>query len=141
MNEVLKKKVESSSKEELLIILLDGAISFVKKAQERMNADEYAAANEYFIKAERIILELIKCVNPKLLDDKLYKDLIGLYLFCYRKLYMGNIKKDVESVDEAFKILSNLRDMWKEAVEKFKKDQSGAKIGAGYKPGSLDTKS
>jgi flagellar protein FliS len=122
-------------------MLLDGCISFAKQALEKMKAKEFAAANELYIKAERIVLELVKVINPQLLDQKLYNDIIGLYLFCYRRLYWGNIKKDEVSVQESLKILLNLRDMWKEAIDKLKKEQSGDIQPKNDKPPTLDIKS
>jgi flagellin-specific chaperone FliS len=52
------------------------------------------------------------------LTEELHANLSGLYGFIYRRLVEGNVKRSIEPVGEALKILRHLRETWLQAVEK-----------------------
>lgn len=138
--ELLRKKVESASKEELLVMLVEGAHRFATQGLEEMKAGNFQSSNELYIKAQKILLELIKTLDKRILDKKIYDNLIGLYLFCFRRLVEGNVKRDEKMILESLKILKDLREMWRDAVNKFHKDGGKRPAASVVKrePGSLD---
>lgn len=139
-HELLRKKVESASKEELLVMLVEGAHRFATQGLDEMKARNFQTANELYIKSQKILLELIKTLDKRVLDKKVYDNLIGLYAFCFRRLVEGNVKKDEKMIMESLKILRDLRELWRDAVNKFHKEGANQQPSAAAKrtPGSLD---
>lgn len=137
--DLLVKKVESASKEELFMMLLDGARTFATQALARMKENDYFASNQLFIKTQRIILELVKSLDRRLIEERLYQNIIGLYMFCYRRFVQGNVKKDENLINEGLQILTDIRNMWKEAIDKNLSENLNPKNNPeDFEPGSLD---
>lgn len=118
----LEQKVFTASKEELLLMLIDGAVKFAEQGRASMEKNETVDAGEKLIRAQKIVGELICAVDPGKLPEQLYKNISGLYYFCYFRLIRGNVTHDIKLVDEAIKILKQLQDMWHGAVRKMKEE-------------------
>ncbi|MBI5360800.1 MAG: flagellar export chaperone FliS [Planctomycetes bacterium] len=116
----LEMQIKTAGKEQLLLMLFDGAIKFAEQAKMKITAKEIEASHNLLIKAQRIIMELIVALDKKAIDAATYKNLTGLYTFVYLRLVEANIKRKPELVDEAIKILNNLRITWTEAIMKMK---------------------
>lgn len=114
----LESKVLSASPEELLIMLLDGAIGFAQQGRQKMQEGDLAAAHEFLIKAQRIAMELLSALRRDLLPEELYRRLGGLYLFVYRRLVEANIRKKPELIGESLQILGHLKETFARAIEK-----------------------
>lgn len=114
----LESKVLSASPEELLLMLLDGAIGFAQQGRLKMEAGELVASHELLIRAQRVAIELLTALRRDMLADELYRRLGGLYMFVYRKLVEANIKKKPELIGESIQILEHLRETFARAIEK-----------------------
>ena len=115
VQEYLQVQVKTASKEQLLLMLLDGAVRFIEVGRDHMARGNREAKSELLLKAQNIILELIQSLNPAV-GEALYKNLIGLYKFIYRRLVEGNLRNDAVLLDEGLKILLNVRETWRQAV-------------------------
>ena len=119
--------VMTASKEQILLMLYEGAIKFTKIAILAMEEKRIAERGSNILRAYDIIMELHTTLDHKVGGD-LAKQLENLYLFMMDQYTKANIKSDVEPLKSNIKILENLYDGWKQAIEKIKKDneQKGA---------------
>ena len=69
-----------------------------------------------------IIMELNNTLDHKV-GGEISKNLEQLYLFIMEKLTRANITGDPEHLRVCLKIIENLHEGWKGAVEKIKKDE------------------
>ena len=120
--EYLQVQVLTASQDQLLLMLLDGAVRFVETAREKMERKEREAKNELLLKAQNIILELIQSLDPSV-GEKIYANLIGLYKFILRRLLAANVNDDPTSLDEGLKILRNVRETWSQAVAAYRAEK------------------
>ena len=117
--EYLKVQVKTASQDQLLLMLLDGAVRFVEGALERQAAGDREAKGALLLKAENIILELVQSLSPTI-GEKVYGNLIGLYKFIYGRLVDGNLRDDPASIGEGLRILKDVRETWRQAVASYR---------------------
>jgi len=109
-----ENSVFTASKEELTLMLYDGALRFCNLAEIALEKKDYAKANEMFIKVQNIIQEFQLTLNNKY---EISKELNVLYHYLYSRLIEANTKKDIEILDEVRGHIRSLRDTWKEAMK------------------------
>ncbi len=119
--------VLTASREQILLMLYEGAIKFTKLALKAMDEKKVAERGTNIMRAYDIVLELQVTLDHKVGGD-LSQQLEQLYLFMMDQYTKANIKSDPEPLRANIKILENLYDGWKQAIEKIKKDneQKGA---------------
>jgi len=127
--EYLQVQVRTASPDQLLLMLLDGAVRFVEGAREKMGCGEREAKGQLLMKAQNIVLELIQSLQPSV-GEKLYANLIGLYKFIYRRLVEANLRDDLRSLEEALQILGQVRETWRQAVAIYRAETAGKEPGA-----------
>ena len=119
---IKENAVFTATKEELTLMLYDGALRFCNQAIVALEKKDYGKTNDYLIKVQNIIQEF------QLTLDKRYEisaQLDSLYDYIYTRLVEANIKKDMEILEEIREHLRSLRDTWKEAM-KLSRTTSGA---------------
>jgi len=121
MNQYLEVQVQTASKEQLLLMLYDGAIRFSEQAKSKIDEKDIEGSYHLLVKAKQIVVELL-CSLDERVGKELYDNLCSLYNFIYIRLIEANIKKDKKLVDEALQILRTLRNAWTDAIEKHKKE-------------------
>ena len=119
--------VLTASREQILLMMYERAIKFTKIAISAMEEKRIADRGTNILRAYDIVMELHTTLDHKVGGD-LAKQLENLYLFMLDQYTKANIKSDVGPLKSNLKILENLYDGWKQAVEKIKKDneQKGA---------------
>ena len=118
----LEDHVLTAPREELLLMLFDGAIRFAEQAKLKIEAKDIEGSCALLIKAQRIVIELMTSLKRDVIGDELYSNLTSLYNFVYFRLVNANVRKDRGLVDEALKIMTHLRGTWALAVEKNRKE-------------------
>jgi len=121
----LETQAKTATKEQLLIMLFDGAIRFTQMAKESMRRKRAEDAFNYFLRAQRIMTELI-CSLDRRVGEEIYANLVNLYKFIYFRLVEAGLRKDERLADEALAILSHLRQTWMMAIEKRRKESPNA---------------
>jgi flagellar protein FliS len=101
--------VQTSTHGQLVIMLYDGAIRFVKAGLDGISSNDYAKANMNLGKAQTIISELMSTLNR---SYDISKNLYALYEYMNYLLIQTNIKKKVESGEEVLGYLQELRETW-----------------------------
>lgn len=107
-------QVSTASQGELLLMLFDGAIRFARQGQDHMGKGEIEEASFKLIRAQDIVNELILSLNLEVGD--IAHSLQQLYTYIYDLLVQANVKKESEKVDEAVRMLTELRDTWEQVV-------------------------
>lgn len=132
-NQYLRDAVMTASPEQLQLMLYDGAIRFANQGREAIERGDFEQAYERLSRAQRIVLEMEQGLNHKV-DPELCRRMSALYMFVYRKLIDGCVKRDVKAIDEALKILGYERETWVMLIEKLaaeKRTVSGDSSGGG----------
>lgn len=109
-NEYLRQSVLTAGPAELVVMLFDGCIKNLKLAEiclrERGDID---GANAHFIKAQKIVMELVNCLDTSFqLSEQLMK-VYDYLLFAIRGM---NARKDLSLLPDVLEILTAFRDTW-----------------------------
>lgn len=115
-NTYKNNSVNFASKEQLLLMLLDGSAKFAKKAREALLNRDIKESHKYLVKTQDIYYELMSSLDIKNAGNW-GESLMALYDFIVRKLAETNIKKDVKILDEIMPLIEQVKDMWNEAYK------------------------
>lgn len=108
--EYLKQSVMTASPSELIVILYDSCIKNLKLAELCLNdRKDFAGANLHLLKAQKIIMELINCLDT---DFELSAQIMEIYNFLLHTIREMNVKKDLRLLPDVLDILLSLRDTW-----------------------------
>lgn len=106
--------VQTAGPEQLIIMLYDGAIRFIKAGISGVQTGNFEHANNNFQKCQSIINELIASLN---MDFPVSKELIAIYEYMLHLTIQANIKKEVSSAEEVLGYLEELRETWKDVIK------------------------
>ena len=110
-----KSSIETASREQILIMLYDGAIQFLNKAKIAIENKEYEAIHNNLMGAQNIIQEFINSMDREI-APQLAENLISLYEYFIRRLIQANMKRQIEPIDEVLKYLKSLKATWEQAI-------------------------
>jgi flagellar protein FliS len=108
-------EITTANQGKLIIMLYDGALRFLKIANENMSPRTYDVVNTNIIKAQDIVTELMLALN---MDEggEVAENLFNLYAYMKKRLLEANIAKDTAIVDEVLGILNQLKGAWSEVA-------------------------
>lgn len=110
-------KAVTSSKEELVLMLFDGAVKFCNMARMALERNELDKVNTNISKVKDIILEFRNNLD---FQYEVAKDFDKMYAYIYDTLTKANVKKDMELLKEALDRIKTMRETWIEVMEKNK---------------------
>ena len=102
-------QVTTTTQGDVLLMLFDGALKFLKRAKERMAAKDYAEKGILISKALDVVAELQSSLNPQK-GGEVAENLRKLYFLCSTKLLTANMNMDQNLIDEVMRMLSGVRD-------------------------------
>ncbi|RMC99078.1 flagellar export chaperone FliS [Clostridium autoethanogenum] len=108
--------INYASKEQLLLMLVDGAVKFSKIGRQAIVDKDIKKAHENIIKAQNIFNELIISLDVSKAGNW-GQSLMSLYDFIVRRLIDANMKKDVKIMDEVIPLIEDVRDTWEGAYK------------------------
>lgn len=117
--------VTTQSGGRLVVMLYDGAIKFLKRAVNELNAGNMAEKGLYINKALDIINELNNVLDMDA-GGEIAANLRKLYLFMARHLNSANIKKDPQMIGDVIALLEELNQGWKAITRNSALENSGA---------------
>jgi flagellar secretion chaperone FliS len=123
-----QNSVTTASPGELTLMLYDGCLKFMRQGKMAILNKQIEAKNAALINAQNIIRELIANSNP---DVPISKEFVVLYDFILRRLIHANLKMDVVAVEEGEKILTEIRDAWKEMLKNNRKQNGQYTVNGG----------
>ncbi len=102
--------VMTATPEQLVVMLYDGAIRFLRQAEHALGEGAYLHSHEKMGRAEAILDELIATLNME--AGEISVRLQSIYLFCKRTLIEARMQKSPAKVGEVIGLLDGLRDAW-----------------------------
>ncbi|WP_438335052.1 flagellar export chaperone FliS [Clostridium cochlearium] len=108
--------VNYASKEQLLLMVVDGAVKFSKIAKQGIEEKDIKKAHENIVKTQNIFYELMATLDVEK-GGEWAENLMKIYDFIIQRLVQANIKKDVKIMDEIIPIIEDIRDTWHEAYK------------------------
>ena len=115
-------QVKTANKGKLVVMLYQGCIKFLKLAKESIENEKLEEANNYIIRSQDIISELMNTLDMER-GGEIASNLYQLYDFMNRKLIDANVKKDKKKLEIVENMLLELLDSWKQITER-KKNQN-----------------
>lgn len=117
------QQVMTASPEELTLMLYNGAIRFVNECIQATQAGNLEKANAANLRAQDIVREFMSTLD---MQYELSQNWMALYSFIEQSLIQGNVKKQVQPLEDAKAILVDLRTTWAEAMKLAKGQQQMA---------------
>lgn len=108
--------VNFASKDQLLLMLLEGAVKFSKIARQAMLEKDVPKAHENLVKTQNIFYELMATLDVSK-AGAWGQDMMDIYNFITRRLTDANLKKDVAIVDEVIPLIEDIKNTWEEAYK------------------------
>lgn len=112
-----QNSVNMASSQQLLLMLLDGAVKYTKIAKMAILNKDIQRAHKELVRVQDIFLELMITMDK---NTKYMEDLYNLYDFIKNELAKANIKKDITIIDNTLPLIEEIRDMWYEVDAKIK---------------------
>lgn len=108
----------------ILLLLYQGAIDFLCRAQEAMERKDMAEKGLYINKTLAIISEFLTSLNLEV-GGEVAQNLEALYLFMISHITTANVKNDPQCLTETIQLLSTLKAGWEEAIASERKRAVG----------------
>ena len=132
-------KVSTTDQGQLLLMLYDGALSYLQQARDKMLAKDFAAKGILISKVIDIVNELSASLNMDK-GGSLAENLNNLYILCTARLLQANLKMNVEQLDSVAHILSGLRGAYAQIIETPEARRVAAEIAGRMQPAGSVTK-
>ena len=118
-NTYKNNSVNFASKDQLLLMLVEGAAKFSKIGRQAILDKDVNKAHENLIKTQNIFYELMATLDVSK-GGEWAESLMKVYDFITRRLTDANIKKSEEIMNEIIPLIDDVRDTWNEAYKKSK---------------------
>lgn len=116
-NAYKQNSVNTASKEQLLLMLVDGAVKYTKIARLAILDRNIERAHKELVRVQDIFLELMITMDR---SSKAMDDLYQLYEYIKKELARANMKKDIKIIDEVLPLIEEIRNMWHEVDMRIK---------------------
>lgn len=105
--------VNYASKDQLLLMLVDGAVKFAKMGRQAMVDNNIKKTHEALTRTQDIFTELMITMDRGAGEwaDSMFK----VYEFINYQLMQANIKKDLKIMDDTIILIEEVRNTWYEA--------------------------
>lgn len=115
-NTYKSNSVNFASKDQLLLMLVDGASKFSKIGRQAIIDKDVKKAHENIVKTQNIFYELMATMDVSK-GGQWAESLMQVYEFIARRLADANIKKSEEIMNEIIPLIEDVRDTWNEAYK------------------------
>ena len=122
-NQYQQNQISTASPEQILLMLYDGAIRFLKRAIVANDAGKMVEKLEGISKCMAIVTEFSNSLNHDI-GGNIAEDLDALYQFMIRELNTARNEPTGKHLKVVEKLLLDLRDTWGQAVEINKQEQA-----------------
>jgi len=134
------QSVQTASPGKLVLMLFDGYLRFTAAARKSFEIEDFTKKNEginnNLIRAQNIVTELQSSLDMSVPGD-LPGTLYRLYDYVLHNLQQSNLKKDPKPIDDADKVISELREAWAEMLTQNPENPQQPLPSAGAEPGSF----
>lgn len=115
LNVYKNNSVNYASKEQLLLMLVDGAVKFAKIARQALEDKNIMESHKNLVKVQDIFTELMISLDQNV--GEWAKQIYAVYDFIKTRLFEINLKKDAKMMDELMPVIEDVRSTWHEAYE------------------------
>ncbi|MDR1210526.1 MAG: flagellar export chaperone FliS [Clostridiales bacterium] len=115
-----QNRVFTASKEELTLMLYDGALKFLNQAITAIDAKDMVKAGDLIIRTQNIIREFQLTLNR---GYEISRQLSEMYGYMHKRLVEANVTKDAAILEEVRGLTRDFRDTWKEAMMTARKQE------------------
>jgi|WetSurMetagenome_2_1015567.scaffolds.fasta_scaffold556780_2 flagellar secretion chaperone FliS len=126
----ISTQVGTADRLQLVVMLYDGAISFLGQAKEKMAVQDAPGKGLFIGRALDIIAELNASLNFQA-NREISTNLFHLYNFMTGHLTKANLNWDVQAINEVIGLLEKLRNAWVEVAHRVRKgelDENGEAV-------------
>ncbi|MBU3111765.1 flagellar export chaperone FliS [Clostridium lacusfryxellense] len=118
-NTYKSNSINFASKDQLLMMLVEGATKFSKIGRQAIIDKDVQKAHENLVKTQNIFFELMTTLDVSK-GGEWAESLMKVYEFITRRLMDANIKKSEEIMNEIIPLIEDIRDTWSEAYKRSK---------------------
>ena len=111
--------VNYASKDQLLLMLTEGAVKFSKIGRQAIIDKDIQKAHNSLRRTQDIMVELMVSLDQT--SGEWAANLYRVYDFVREKLVDANMQKNAQIMDEVIPLIEDINNMWHEAYEKSKK--------------------
>lgn len=108
--------VNYASKEQLLLMLLDGAVKFSKIGRQALADKDMPKAHNNIKKTQDIFYELIASLDLSKAGSW-GPQMNSIYGFIIKRLVDANLSKDVKIMDEVIPLIEDVKNTWNDAYK------------------------
>ena len=105
--------VMTAPKEELTLMLYDGAVRFVNQAHAASKEKDVNKTHYFLLKTQEIIREFQLTLDRK---HEISQHFDTMYEYIHRRLVEANVSKAPETIQECGDLIREMRDTWREAI-------------------------
>jgi flagellar protein FliS len=109
-----RAQVTTADQRQLILMLYDGAIRFMRKSAASIQAHDIEAAHNHLVRSREIVGELLATLKPER-GGEIGRNLQRLYVYIFNRLVEANLTKDSALVDECIGLMATLRQGWDQA--------------------------
>ncbi|MBS3984562.1 MAG: flagellar export chaperone FliS [Selenomonadales bacterium] len=109
-----EQSVFTASQADLTLMLYNGCIKFLSRAELAMQRKDVPGANDALLRAQDIILEFMATLD---MQYDISHQLMALYEYLRRRMIEANLRKEITIVQECLSLVTELRDTWAKAVK------------------------
>ena len=117
-NSYKQNAVFMASKEQLLLMLVDGAVKYTKIAKTAILDKNTQKAHRELIRVQDIFTELMVTLDQD--AGQWAKDMYKVYEFIKSELAIADENKDIKIIDDILPIVKQIRDTWHEVYNQLK---------------------
>lgn len=114
-----KSKYETASPHRLISMLYEGAIRYTNQAIKLMQSEDIAGCNAAIQRAQDIVYELINSLNFNQ-GKEIADNLSALYTYIIDLYVKGNIEKNIQYLEEANGIITEIKSAWDQIGKEMK---------------------
>lgn len=113
-NAYKNNSVNHASKDQLLLMLVDGAVKYAKIGRQAILDKDIQKSHNNITRTQDIFYELIITLDVNQ-GGEWAQQMRAIYQFIVDRLGQANMKKSVEIMDEIIPLIEEVRDTWYEA--------------------------
>ena len=113
-NAYRESSVMTASPEQLVVMLYDGAVRFLRQAEGAMDSAQWVQASERLQRAEAILDELLATLNMD--AGEVATRLQAIYAFCRRSLIEARLERSTVKVGHVIRLMADLREAWSQVA-------------------------
>jgi flagellar secretion chaperone FliS len=123
-NAYLRTKVLSASREELRLMLLDGALKFARQGREGLATKNFEQSFNGISQCRNIVMELLTSIKPEY-DPDLCEKVKALYSWMYAQLVEASMERNAAKLDGVIKLLEYERETWVLLMDQVAQEKRG----------------